>query len=122
MWCFLLLRGSAPRRFDASASVARPRAVHIPQMGEYDVSGGHKMAATAENRAATDRLSAVVNAYLAALREERDARAHRGHVSVAVRGGLKALSEELRTSLQEPERYPVREVAGRLRLLAEIDA
>jgi len=81
------------------------------------------MAATAENPAAeSDRLAAVVNAYLAAIREEQQAHAHRGHVGIAVRGDLEALAHELRGSLQGPRRSPVSEVARRLRLLAEVNA
>jgi LuxR family transcriptional regulator, regulator of acetate metabolism len=61
-----------------------------------------------------------IAAYRAAVHEEREASAHRGHVSVETRERLSALADQLRTWVRDPEGQAISEVARRLRLLAEI--
>lgn len=70
----------------------------------------------------TDVLSAVLDAYRAALHEEDLAETSRGHVSAAVRERLQVLRGKLRESLRECASLPTAEIARRLRLLAEVDS
>src|SRR5206468_9156093 len=70
----------------------------------------------------TDVLSAVLDAYHAALHEEELAETYRGHVSAPVRERLRDLRGELRESLRERASLPAPEIARRLRLLAEVDS
>jgi RNA polymerase sigma factor (sigma-70 family) len=75
--------------------------------------------ATEEKTEALD-LDEAIAAYREAVHEEREASAHRGHVSVETRARLHALGDALGESLQADERQPISEAARRLRLLAEI--
>jgi RNA polymerase sigma factor (sigma-70 family) len=75
--------------------------------------------ATAEHTEGLD-LDEAIAVYRAAVHEEREASAHRGHVSDETRERLRALSDALRESLHGDERQPIADAARRLRLLAEI--
>lgn len=78
--------------------------------------------ATEHLSAPPDHLRLVVDAYVSATREERQAQANQGTLSAETRATLTTAGQSLRDSLQARDGTTVQEVVRRLRLLTEIEA